>query len=52
MRDWLKANWDFSGSAPKLPAEVIEGTSKRYREAYEIITGETFEPMKPAKENA
>lgn len=46
VRDWLKGNWDFSGDAPELPAEVIEGTSARYREAYEIITGEKFVPMK------
>ena len=46
VRDWLKVNWDFSGDAPQLPAEVIEGTSARYREAYEIITGEKFVPMK------
>ena len=49
VRDWLKANWDMQGDAPHLPAEVIEGTSARYREAYEIITGEKFESM---KENA
>ena len=49
VRDWLKANWDFQGEPPHLPAEVIEGTSARYREAYEIITGERFESM---KENA
>ena len=49
VRDWLKANWDMRGDAPHLPAEVIEGTSARYREAYEIITGEKFESM---KENA
>lgn len=46
VRDWLRANWDFTGDAPQLPAEVIEGTSARYREAYEIITGEKFESMK------
>ena len=49
VRDWLKANWDFQGEPSHLPAEVIEGTSARYREAYEIITGEKFESM---KENA
>ena len=49
VRDWLKANWDFQGEPPHLPAEVIEGTSARYREAYEIITGDRFESM---KENA
>lgn len=46
VRNWLKANWDMTGDAPHLPAEVVEGTSARYREAYEIITGEKFESMK------
>ena len=46
VRDWLKANWDFEGKAPKLPAEVVEGTSERYREAFSIITGSDFESMK------
>lgn len=46
VRNWLKSNWDMTGDAPHLPAEVIEGTSARYREAYEIITGEKFESMK------
>ena len=46
VRDWLKANWDFTGDAPVLPAEVIDGTSARYREAYQIITGTAFESMK------
>ncbi len=46
VRDWLKANWDMTGEPPHLPAEVIEGTAARYREAYEIITAKTFEPMK------
>ena len=46
VRNWLTANWDMTGDAPHLPAEVIEGTSARYHEAFEIITGEKFEPMK------
>ncbi len=48
VRDWLKANWDMTGDAPHLPAEVIEGTSKRYQEAFSIITASEFEPMKEA----
>jgi phosphoribosylaminoimidazole-succinocarboxamide synthase len=40
VRDWLdEQGWDHSPPAPELPAEVIEGTSARYREAYEKITG-------------
>lgn len=46
VRDWLTANWDMTGEPPHLPAEVIEGTSKRYQEAFEIITGSEFKPMK------
>ena len=46
VRDWLRANWDMTGEPPHLPAEVIEGTSARYREAYEIITASTFTSMK------
>ena len=46
VRDWLKANWDMQGEPPHLPAQIIEGTSKRYQEAFEKITGDTFVPMK------
>ena len=49
VRNWLKANWDMTGEPPHLPAEIIEGTSDRYREAFQIITGSEFESM---KENA
>ena len=49
VRDWLKANWDMTGETPHLPAEVIDGTSERYREAFQIITGSQFTSM---KENA
>ncbi len=41
VRDWLsEAGWDRNPPAPPLPAEVIEGTAVRYREAYRLITGE------------
>ena len=49
VRNWLKANWDMTGEPPHLPAEIIEGTSDRYREAFQIITGSEFKSM---KENA
>ena len=42
VRNWLKANWDMTGETPHLPAEVIDGTSERYREAFQIITGSQF----------
>lgn len=48
VRDWLRANWDMTGEPPHLPQEVVEGTSRRYQEAFEIITGEKFVPMKEA----
>jgi phosphoribosylaminoimidazole-succinocarboxamide synthase len=44
VRDWLDASgWDHEPPPPNLPAEVIERTSAKYREAYERVTGERFD---------
>ena len=40
VRNYLEAQpWDKTPPAPALPPEVIEGTQKRYLEAYEKLTG-------------
>lgn len=40
VRDYLETlDWDKTPPAPKLPAEVIERTSAKYREALEKIAG-------------
>ena len=40
VRDYLLSiKWDKTPPAPNLPAEVIGGTSDRYREAYRLVTG-------------
>ena len=40
VRDWLVASgWNKEPPAPMLPSEVIEATTKRYRQAYERLTG-------------
>lgn len=40
VRDWLvQSGWNKEPPAPALPPEVIEATTKRYREAYERLTG-------------
>ncbi|MDG6229188.1 MAG: phosphoribosylaminoimidazolesuccinocarboxamide synthase [Candidatus Thermoplasmatota archaeon] len=40
VRDYLSSTgWDKNSSPPHLPREVVEGTEKRYIEAYELITG-------------
>jgi phosphoribosylaminoimidazole-succinocarboxamide synthase len=40
VRDYLLSiKWDKTPPAPQLPAEVVKGTSDRYREAYRLITG-------------
>ena len=44
VRNWLNANWDRTGNPPRLPQDVIEQTSAKYIQAYELITGETFVP--------
>ncbi len=39
VRDYLeKLGWDKSPPPPTLPKEIIEKTSKRYQEAFEMIT--------------
>jgi len=44
VRDWASGSgWDKTPPAPALPDEVIEGTRRRYLEAYEKITGEPFD---------
>jgi phosphoribosylaminoimidazole-succinocarboxamide synthase len=43
VRDWVTGSgWDKSPPAPPLPDDVVEGTRRRYVEAYERITGEPF----------
>jgi phosphoribosylaminoimidazole-succinocarboxamide synthase len=40
VRDWLvQSGWNKEPPAPMLPPEVIEATTKRYREAYYRLTG-------------
>jgi phosphoribosylaminoimidazole-succinocarboxamide synthase len=44
VRDYLESiGWNKQPPAPVLPKEVVDGTTKRYIEAYEIITGKKFE---------
>jgi phosphoribosylaminoimidazole-succinocarboxamide synthase len=44
VRDGLQEQgWDKNPPAPALPQEVIEGTTARYRHAYERITGRTLD---------
>ena len=44
LRDWLDVErhagrWNGDAPAPKLPPEVVDATSKRYLEAYRLLTG-------------
>jgi phosphoribosylaminoimidazole-succinocarboxamide synthase len=44
VRDWAtQSGWDKSPPAPEVPADVVEGTRRRYEEAYERIAGEPFD---------
>jgi phosphoribosylaminoimidazole-succinocarboxamide synthase len=44
VREWLEAQaWDKTPPAPDLPEEVVTGTRTRYVEAYETITGSSFD---------
>ena len=40
VRDYLESiHWNKQPPAPELPAEVARGTSEKYRQAYQVITG-------------
>src|SRR3954447_16159494 len=44
VRDYLETlDWDKTYPGPELPAEVVAGTRQRYVEAFERITGGSFE---------
>jgi phosphoribosylaminoimidazole-succinocarboxamide synthase len=43
VRDYLDGlDWDKAPPPPPLPAEVVDASAHRYREAYERITGRSF----------
>ena len=43
VRDFVtKSGWNKEPPAPALPEDVVAGTTRRYREAYEKITGEAL----------
>ncbi|MCR2035821.1 phosphoribosylaminoimidazolesuccinocarboxamide synthase [Adlercreutzia mucosicola] len=44
VRDWLTAHWDKTGTPPRLPQDVIDATSAKYIQAFELITGKKFDP--------
>ena len=48
LRDYLagikeKGNWNGEAPAPPLPSEVVLATSRRYLDAYRLITGHPLE---------
>jgi phosphoribosylaminoimidazole-succinocarboxamide synthase len=44
VREWLERQpWDKNPPPPDLPDEIVKGTKARYVEAYERITGESFD---------
>jgi phosphoribosylaminoimidazole-succinocarboxamide synthase len=43
VRDWASGSgWDKTPPAPEIPEDVVDGTRRRYEEAYERVTGEPF----------
>jgi len=44
VRDYMdRVSWDRVSPPPHLPPDVIDSTRARYVEAYELITGESFD---------
>jgi phosphoribosylaminoimidazole-succinocarboxamide synthase len=45
VRSWVAARCDpYADAIPEIPASMIEETSKVYIQAFEAITGQTFQP--------
>jgi phosphoribosylaminoimidazole-succinocarboxamide synthase len=49
LRDYLATlktagTWDGETPPPPLPPDVVEATSRRYLEAYRLLTGRNLEP--------
>ncbi|MFE7798919.1 phosphoribosylaminoimidazolesuccinocarboxamide synthase [Nocardia sp. NPDC057440] len=43
VRDWsTSTGWDKEPPGPEIPADIVEATRQRYRQAYELITGKTW----------
>ena len=43
VRDYLeRLNWNKQPPAPALPPEIAQATTRRYQEAYELLTGESL----------
>ncbi|MDO8670026.1 MAG: phosphoribosylaminoimidazolesuccinocarboxamide synthase [Dehalococcoidia bacterium] len=43
VRDWLSASgWDKEPPGPRLPDDVVEKTTEKYREAYQRITSQSL----------
>jgi len=52
VRDYLEklvqaGQWDKKSPAPRLPQEIIDGTSRRYLQALEILTGKGLDKDTP-----
>jgi phosphoribosylaminoimidazole-succinocarboxamide synthase len=44
VRDWASGTgWDKNPPAPEIPEDVVAGTRSKYIEAYELVTGESFD---------
>jgi phosphoribosylaminoimidazole-succinocarboxamide synthase len=44
VRDWLKGSgWDMDSQPPELPEDVVAQTRAKYVEAYERLTGSSFD---------
>jgi phosphoribosylaminoimidazole-succinocarboxamide synthase len=44
VRDWASGTgWDKTPPAPEIPDDIVEQTRSRYRECYELVTGESLD---------
>jgi phosphoribosylaminoimidazole-succinocarboxamide synthase len=47
VRDYLeRIGWDKLPPGPELPADVVNGTREKYREAYRLLAGQDLDPTR------
>jgi len=42
IRNWLSDHWNYAGTPPELPEDLVTHTMNRYRELFQRLTGKPF----------
>ncbi|RMF39624.1 MAG: phosphoribosylaminoimidazolesuccinocarboxamide synthase [Planctomycetota bacterium] len=52
VREWLmRSSWDRNSPPPELPDDIVAETAARYRQAFELLTGQTIDQALAASQS-